>query len=99
MKRKNLIARKANKKKLLFNNPKILNFYSKFKLIVFKNIKDKSFAIAVSGGSDSLCLAYFGKMYESEFKNKIHVLVVDHKLRKESHKEALKVKRIFRIIK
>ncbi len=96
MKRKNLIARKVNKKKLLFNNPKIQNFYSKFKSIVYKNVKDKSFAIAVSGGSDSLCLAYFTKLYAYEFGNKTHVLVVDHNLRKESHKEALKVRLILK---
>ena len=95
MKRKNLIARKKVKKKeLLFKDPKILNFYTKFKSVVFKNIKAKSFALAVSGGSDSLCLAYFTKMYASEFGNKIHVLIVDHNLRKESHQEALKVKEI-----
>ena len=42
MKRKNLIARKkARKKELLFKDPKILNFYTKFKSIIFKNIKDK----------------------------------------------------------
>ena len=35
-------------------------------------------------------------MYAAEFKNKIHVLIVDHKLRKESHKEALKVKEILK---
>ena len=95
MKRKNSIARKKVKKKeLLFKDVKILNFYTKFKSIIFKNIKDKSFALAVSGGSDSLCLAYFTKMYASEFGNKIHVLIVDHNLRKESHQEALKVKAI-----
>jgi tRNA(Ile)-lysidine synthase len=33
-------------------------------------------------------------MYTSEFGNKIHVLIVDHNLRKESHQEALKVKTI-----
>ena len=33
-------------------------------------------------------------MYASEFKNKVHVLIVDHKLRKESKKEANKVKRL-----
>ena len=78
MKRKNLIARKKVKKKeLLFKDPKILNFYIKFKSVVFKNIKDESFALAVSGGSDSLCLAYFTKIYASEFGNKIHVLIVD----------------------
>ena len=97
MKRKSLIARKKVKKnKLLFKDPKILNFYKKFKSIIFKDIKNKSFAIAVSGGSDSLCLAYFGKIYSFEFNNKIHVLIVDHKLRKESHKEALNVKNILR---
>ena len=97
MKRKNLIARKKVKKKeILFKDPKILNFYTKFKSVVFQNIKDKSFALAVSGGSDSLCLAYFTRIYASEFGNKIHVLIVDHNLRKKSHQEALKVKAILR---
>ena len=97
MKRKNLIARKkAKKDKLLFKNPKILNFYKKFKSTIFKNIKKQSFALAVSGGSDSLCLAYFSKIYSYEFGNKIQVLIVDHKLRKKSGNEALKVKNILR---
>ena len=97
MKRKNSIARKkVNNKKLLFNDSKILNFYKKFKSIIFKDIKNKSFALAVSGGSDSLCLAYFSNIYSSEFGNKIHILIVDHNLRKESHKESLKVKEILR---
>ena len=95
MRRKNLIAtRKANKNELLFKDPKILNFYKKFKSIVFKVIKRKNFALAVSGGADSLCLAYFAKIYSSEFNNKAYVLIVDHKLRKESSYEALKVKQI-----
>ena len=50
MRRRNLIAiKKANKDKLLFEDQKILNFYTKFKSIVFKDIKKKDFAIAVSG--------------------------------------------------
>ena len=97
MRRRNLIAkRKVNKKKLLFKDQKILNFYTKFKSIVYKDIKRKDFAIAVSGGADSLCLAYLSKMYSSELSNKIHVLIVNHNLRKESYKEALKVKRILK---
>ena len=97
MKRKNLIARKkAKSNKLLFKDSKILNFYKKFKSTLFKDIKGKNFALAVSGGSDSLCMAYFSKIYSSEFGNKIHVLIVDHNLRKESHKEALKVKEILK---
>jgi len=95
MRRKNLVAkRRANKKKVLFKDPKILNFYTKFKSIVFETIKRKDFALAVSGGADSLCLAYFAKTYSSEYKNRVHVLIVDHKLRNESSHEALKVKKI-----
>jgi tRNA(Ile)-lysidine synthase len=95
MKRKNLTARKkAKNNSRLIKNKKILNFYIKFKSIILKNIKNKSFALGVSGGPDSLCLAYFSKLYSLEFGNKIHVLIVDHKLRKESYKEALKVKKI-----
>jgi len=95
MRRKNLIVKqRANKNQLLFKDPKILNFYTKFKSIVFKAVKRKNFALAVSGGADSLCLAYFGKVYSSQLKSKSHILIVDHKLRKESSKEALKVKKI-----
>ena len=97
MKRKNLIAkRKAKEKKVVFKDTKIQKFYTKFKSAIFKNIKKKDFALAVSGGADSLCLAYFAKVYSLEYKNKIHVLIVDHKLRKESQKEALKVKKILK---
>ena len=97
MKRKNLIAkRKANNKNFLSKDKKIIDFYNKFKKIVFQVIKKKNFAIAVSGGSDSLCLAYFSKVYSSEFNNKLHVLIVDHKLRTESKNESIKVKKILK---
>ena len=97
MKRKNLIAiKKVKSNKLLFKNSKILNFYEKFKSEISKKIKNKSFAVAVSGGADSLCMAFFSKIYSQEFGSKIHVLIVDHNLRKESHKEALQVKTILK---
>ncbi len=97
MRRKNLIVGKKVKNNNLFlKDSKIINFYTKFKLILSKDIKKKDFALAVSGGSDSLCLAYFSKIYSLEFGNKIHVLIVDHNLRKESHKEALQVKKILK---
>ena len=97
MKRKNLTAiKKVKKNKLLNKNSKIENSYKKFKKIVFKNIRNKDFALAVSGGSDSLCLAYFSKIYSNETGNKIHTLIVNHNLRKESQKEALKVKKILK---
>ncbi len=97
MKRKNLIVKKkADNKKIQLKDKKIYNFYNKFKSIISKNVNNKSFAIAVSGGSDSLCLAYFSKKYSREFGNKIHALIVNHNLRKESKKEALKVKSILK---
>ena len=95
MRRKNLVViRKAEKKRLSIKDSEIKKIYTKFKSIIFKKVGKKNFAIAVSGGSDSLCLAYFSKIYSFEFKNTIHVLIVNHKLRLESHKEAQKVKKI-----
>ena len=90
------MKRKVRKKKLLIDNSKVREFYSKFKTVIYKNIKNKDFALAVSGGPDSLCLAYFGKIYQSEFKNTVHYLIVNHNLRKESSTEALKVKKILK---
>jgi len=94
MKRRNLTARRKVNNILFSKDPKILNFYIKFKSIISKFINRKNFAVAVSGGADSLCLAYFAKIYSSEFSNKLHVLIVDHGLRKESTKEAVKVKKL-----
>ena len=95
MKRRNLIVKKAkNSKSIIIKDPKISKLFKKFKTLTFKNIKRENFALAVSGGADSLCLAYFGKIYASQFNSKIEILIVDHKLRKESKKEALKVKKI-----
>jgi tRNA(Ile)-lysidine synthase len=97
MKRKNLIVKRRVKKKgQLIKDLKIKKIFSKFKSTIYKKTSKNNFAIAVSGGSDSLCLAYFSKIYSTQFKNQIHVLIVDHKLRKESSKEALKVKRILK---
>ena len=90
------MIRKVKKVKKSKKDKKIKEFYSKFRNIVFRNIKKDNFALAVSGGSDSLCMAYFSKIYASEFKNKIHILIVNHNLRKESHKEAAKVKKILK---
>ena len=96
MRRRNLIVIKKVEKKISIKDPKIKKIYLKFKNIVYKNIKKENFALAVSGGSDSLCLAYFSKIYSYKFKNKIDILIVNHNLRKESHREALKVKEILK---
>jgi tRNA(Ile)-lysidine synthase len=95
MKRKNLTAkRKAKKNFLPIKDLKVNQLYQKFEKIVKKNINKHDFAVAVSGGADSLCLSYFSKLYGSRFKNKIFILIVNHNIRKESNNEALQVKKI-----
>ena len=78
----------------LIKNKKIEKIYINFRSIIFKNIRKNDFAVAVSGGADSLSLAYLSKIYSKELKNRCHFLIVDHKLRKESKKEAIKVKKL-----
>ena len=90
------VKRKVKNKKLSIQNQKISNLYNIFKNVIYRNIKKNSFLLAVSGGSDSLCLSYFGKRYSLEFKNTVHFVIVDHKLRKNSTKEAAKVKKILK---
>lgn len=49
-------------------------------------------AIAVSGGIDSMCLAYLAQKYYRELNISVYGLIVDHGLRKESSQEAQWVK-------
>ncbi len=78
---------------LVYNlsNKRIKKLYNFFE----KNfqIKEK-FAVAVSGGSDSLALVFFTKVYSIKHNLKIKYLIVDHKLRKESTLEAKKTRKV-----
>ena len=47
-----------------------------------------SFITAVSGGPDSLALAFLTKIYSIKNKIKSKLFIVDHKLRKDSTTEA-----------
>ncbi len=69
------------------------NLYLNFSNFLKKNIKKSNFAIGVSGGPDSMCLAYLSKLYSDANKNKFYSLIVDHGVRKNSATEALKVKK------
>ena len=55
-----------------------------------------NFIVAVSGGPDSLALAFLTKLFA--FKNKLRpkFYIIDHKLRKDSSIEASKVKKILK---
>mgnify|MGYP006092157543 CR=1 FL=1 len=79
---------------------KILNYLKKTKIsIIFKEFANslkvkENLAVAVSGGADSLALAYLTKCYSIKHKLKVSYFIVDHKIRKESSLEAELVKNI-----
>ena len=95
---KNLSVRKKipkiYKSKLL--NQKVNKIFKKFE----KSFKiDTNFIVAVSGGADSLALAFLTKVYSLKKNLNPRYFIVDHKLRKESTYEAHKVKRILKSLK
>jgi tRNA(Ile)-lysidine synthase len=82
--------------KLLKNNlknQKINKIYKRFekRLDISEN-----FIVAVSGGPDSLALAFLAKIYAIKRRLIAKFFIVDHKLRPESTKEAKKVKKILK---
>ena len=52
--------------------------------------------MAVSGGPDSLALAFLTKIYSIQNQLNCKYYIVDHKLRKESTEEAKKVKKVLK---
>jgi len=98
MKKKSLSVKRKNHNLILkhLNNKDILKIFREFK----KTIDVKSaYAAAISGGPDSLALAYFCKCISTIYNTKIQYYLVDHKLRKESTKEAKKVLKILKKLK
>jgi len=89
MKRKNLIAKtKIHKNLLKHLNKKIYkNIYSEFENVLKKN-NANSFVVAVSGGTDSLALAFLAKCYQLKNSSKVCFVHIDHSLRPTSSKEA-----------
>ena len=90
---KNLsVKNKIHKRYIVkLNNPRVNEIYKKFE----NSFKlDKNFIVAVSGGADSLALAFLTKLFALKNNLNPKYYIVDHKLRKESTSEALKVKKI-----
>ena len=88
-----------NKKhKVIFsqlNQKKISKVYNEFS----SSLKVKEdLAVAVSGGPDSLALAYLTKCYSLKHNIKVKYYIVNHKLRKESSLEAETVKKVLKKI-
>ncbi len=70
---------------------------------LFKDFKKKldtlnkrNYLVAVSGGPDSLALAALTKSYSFKKKTKFHYVLVDHNIRKDSNREAKKVKKLLK---
>ena len=82
--------------KLLENklkNKKIKKIYLNFE----KSLDiSENFIVAVSGGPDSLALAFLAKIYSLKKKLIPKFFIVDHKLRKESSKEAKLVQKVLK---
>ncbi len=57
---------------------------------------ENNFAVAVSGGPDSLALAFLAKIYSYNKKLSPKFFIIDHKLRPESTIEARNVKKILK---
>ena len=76
-------------------NPKIKKLYSRFKRIISKDT-DKNYCVAISGGPDSMALAFFTKCLSIERGTSNVYFHIDHKLRKESKKESLFIKKILK---
>ena len=91
MNQKNLSVRNKTHKKILsnLNNKKISKTFKEFSNSL--NIEE-NLAVAVSGGPDSLALAFLAKCYSLKNKIKVKYFIVDHKLRKESLLEAKTIK-------
>ena len=89
---KNLNATKIPKNlKLKLSNKKIQRLFSTFE----KNFNiSEDYLVAVSGGPDSLALAFLTKVYSIKHGLNSKYFIVDHKLRKDSTIEAKNVKKI-----
>ncbi len=73
------------------NNKKISQIYKKFAKSISIN---ENFIVAVSGGPDSLALAFLSKIYSIQKNLRVKFYIIDHKLRSESTNEAKYVKKI-----
>jgi len=103
MRKKSSSVKRKNLKNSIFNpqtqNKRIKKIYERFEFLI--NQKEfKGYLVAVSGGADSLALAYLSKCYQIKNKNKnFYYIHVDHKLRDTSSREAQTLKKMLKKFK
>ena len=97
MKKKSLNAQKINHKYLrkLLNQNQVKLIFNKFE----KQLNtQQSYLVAISGGPDSLALAFLSKCFQLKYNTKFYYYIVDHNLRVNSSKEAVKASKILKKI-
>ena len=94
---KNLNVQSKVHKKILYHlkKKKISRIFNEFSISL--KVK-RNLAVAVSGGPDSLALAYLTKCYALKNNIEVKYFIVDHKIRKESSFEAKSVKSVLKKI-
>ena len=93
LKNLSVIIKIPNSLKQKLKNKKINQIYNKFEKSLGLNEK---FLVAVSGGPDSLALAFLAKIYSIKKRLTVKFVIIDHKLRSQSTKEAKYVKKILK---
>ena len=78
------------------SHSQLLNQYILFKKNFKKYCKGLKFLVAVSGGPDSLALAALCKAFSYQNKSKFYFILIDHRIRKNSKEESLKVKKLLK---
>jgi tRNA(Ile)-lysidine synthase len=86
----------VQKLKSLDSNKKFIQVYPYFKTQLKQYLKKNNFLVAVSGGPDSLALSVLSQKYAAENKTKAFFILIDHKIRKNSSREALWVQKLFK---
>tara|TARA_B100001939_G_scaffold26590_1_gene21472 strand:- start:714 stop:1760 length:1047 start_codon:yes stop_codon:yes gene_type:complete len=94
MKKRNLSAKKINHNFYLdkLKNPRIKKIYLNFKKEL-SDVINENYCVAISGGPDSMALAFLTKCLSLDTKKKYIFCHVDHRLRKSSKNEAKETKK------
>ena len=77
----------------ILKNKRIAKIYNEFEKSLNINT---NFAVAVSGGPDSLALAFLSRIYSIKKRLNSNFYIIDHKLRKESTKEAKFIQKLLK---
>ena len=93
MKKKSLNVKKINHR---LKDQHINSIFKNFEKVLDKK---KKYLVAVSGGPDSLALAYLTKKFAKKYKTKFYYCLINHRLRTESSNEAQTVVKILKKVK